>query len=337
MESKASAKTITGTLDDGLESLDLPAIWAQVRRQVRPTTFIESARLDRSLGHDIRLLLVSETFQETGSFKLRAALAAALHSEASHLLTASSGNFGAGLARAAALTGKQCTVVMPHRSAGIKIESVREEGARVDLIDTDQTSRADRVAELTRQIQGVEVVSPYNDPRVIAGNGSLGDEIFEREVPDAIVTPVGGGGLSSGLVTARDRMAPATTVVGAEPALANDAARSLRAGELLSCERESNTLCDGARTLSLGKLNFQILRTGLAEIVEVQETWVADTVRWLFDRANLLVEPTGALALAAVRQRPESFAGQRVACIVSGGNVDPSSYARLLSETASRE
>jgi threonine dehydratase len=317
-------KDDTGPID----LIDAAAVVATVRPEVRPTTFLSSETLDAVLGTRVRL--ASETFQHTGSFKLRAALAVALNSSAGHLLTASSGNFGAALAFAARRTNKKCTVVMPAQSARVKIEAVRRNGGVVDLVDTATRTRQERVAELAAQLADTQVVSAYDDPYVIAGNSSLGVEIFESGATDVVLVPVGGGGLSSGIVTARNRMAPTCRVVGAEPALANDAARSLRAGVLVKDPVESTTLCDGARTLSLGQRNFAILRRGLESIVEVSEENIANAVRLLFSVVNLKVEPTGALAVAALLQEPQRFAGQRVTCVVSGGNVDLELYARLL-------
>jgi threonine dehydratase len=273
--------------------------------------------------------LASESLQHTGSFKIRAALAAALGSSASHLLTTSSGNFGAALALAARRTGKRCTVVMPTQSARVKIDAVRRHGGAVDLVDTTKMTRKERVDAVAATLDGPQVVSAYDDPFVVAGNATLGTEIL-AEPPEVIVVPVGGGGLSSGMVVARDRGAPGTRVVGAEPLLANDAARSLRTGTLVRDPRESTTICDGARTPALGRLNFAVLRRGLESIVEVTEESVASAVRLLFSTVNLKVEPTGALAVAAVMQEPRRFAGQRVTCVVSGGNVDAELYARIL-------
>lgn len=315
-----------------LPGIDLEATWRTLVPRVRPTTFIESERLNQAVGGGARLLLVSETFQKTGSFKFRAGLSFALNSAASELLTASSGNFGAALALAAAKTGKKCTVVMPSRSAEVKIAAVKAAGATVDLIDTDKVTRFERVQQLQRANPAAQVVSPYDDPHVVAGNASLGAELFARETPDLVIVPIGGGGLSSGIVVARDHLGKSSPIVGAEPLLANDAARSIREGRLCANAQEPNTLCDGARTLSLGKLNFEILRRGLKEIVEVEEAAIGDAVRMLFQTSNLKVEPTGALSVAAVLQAPQRFAGKRVACIVSGGNVDSRLYCELLSQ-----
>lgn len=317
--------------EPALDGIELRSLWQQLQPELVRTTLISSERLDQAVGSGTRVLLVSETFQRTGSFKFRAALSVALHSKAQHLLTASSGNFGAALALAAARTNKRCTVVMPAQSAEVKISSVRGAGAQVDLIDTRKVTRAARLEQLHREHPDAQVVSPYDDPYVVAGNASLGGELFGQvETPDLVVVPVGGGGLSSGMVVARDQLAAKCPVVGAEPLLANDAARSLRSGRLCANQQEPDTLCDGARTLSLGRLNFEILRRGMAEIIEVDEANIARAVRLLFQLANLKVEPTGALSLAAILQAPGYFAGKRAACVISGGNVDAALYARII-------
>ena len=313
---------------DRLRALELPPLWKQLADAgVRPTLLLRSAAVDEATGAQV--VLVSETFQETGSFKFRAALCVAQHREAPHLLTASSGNFGAALALACKRVGKRCTVVMPAVSAAVKIAAVRRHGAQVELVDTTRTTRAARLAELAQTDVSTRTVSPYDDVHVIAGNASLGAELFARLQPDCVVVPVGGGGLSSGFVVARDTLGARSEIIGAEPHLANDAARSLRTGTRVANAAEPPTLCDGARTLMLGELNFEVLKEGLAGIEEAEEETVVRAVRLLFD-AHLKAEPTGALALAAMLSRPERFAGKQVACVVSGGNVDAAVYARCL-------
>src|SRR5688572_15290062 len=145
-----------------LEGLDIPAIWRSLEPHVVKTTFVASERLDGAVGSNIKVTLACETFQRTGSFKFRAAMSAALSSSAARLLTASSGNFGAALAAAAARTGKACTVVMPARSAAVKIASVRSFGATVDLIDTDKISRAKRLEDLRALDPQAQVFSPFD-------------------------------------------------------------------------------------------------------------------------------------------------------------------------------
>jgi threonine dehydratase len=301
------------------------------RDLIRPTTLIDATRLKRRLGVDI--IIASETFQHTGSFKFRAALNVAAQVPQRHLITASSGNFGQALAYACQLLGKSCTVVMPATSAQVKVEAVREYGGTVELIDVNRISRGQRVVELAREHPDAYVASAYDDALVIEGNASLGTELcrLDRHF-DVVLAPVGGGGLTAGLVQGIAQAGKPIKVMGAEPLLANDAARSLRAGERIQNESEPQTIADGTRTLSLGERNWTILKTGLAGIVEVPEEAIQEAVRLLFLLANLKVEPTGALSLAALLTAPHFFQNQSVCCVASGGNVDPETYRRLLAE-----
>jgi len=302
---------------------------ANVRDVIRPTTLIEPRRLETYLGVSLRL--ASETFQHTGSFKFRAAYNLVAHIEGDTILAASSGNFGQALAYACKLLGKKAIVVMPETSAQVKMDAVREHGGWVEPVDVTVQSRAEKVAELAEKHPEAVVASAYDDPRVIDGNATLGEELAPLDF-DTIVVPVGGGGMSSGLVQGlRDSGNSTTRVIGAEPLLGNDAARSLKAGHIVRNEKEPLTIADGARTVSLGEHNWAILKDGLETIVEVPEEHIEEAVRLLFVRANLKAEPTGALAVAALLTQPELFRDRSVCCVVTGGNVDPEVYRRILS------
>jgi len=210
---------------------------------VRPTTVLRPIRLSRRLGLD--LLLASETFQHTGSFKFRAAYHLAANVSQQRIITASSGNFGQAMACACDMLGKHCTIVMPGNSAQVKVDAVREFGGTVELIDVAQKSRQQRVEELAAQDRDAYVASAYDDRWVIEGNSSLGQELAARpEAFESVVTPVGGGGLASGLVEGLRRSGRAVPVFGVEPSLANDAARSLRSGRLVINETEPQTMAD---------------------------------------------------------------------------------------------
>jgi len=294
---------------------------------IRPTTFIESEKLRSRLGLDVTI--ASETFQHTGSFKFRAAYNLASSVTNDELLTASSGNFGQALAYASKLTGKKCTVVMPETSAKVKIDAVRGYGATVDLIDTNKISRNDRIAQLAAEMPDAYFASPYDDRFVIDGNSTLGNELAFEDF-DVVISPIGGGGLISGLITGLHRHMKPTVVYGAEPLLGNDAARSLKAGQIVRNETEPMTLADGARTISLGNLNWPIIREGVADVIEVSEENIAEAVRMHFGLANLKCEPTGALSLGALLERPDEFRDKRVCVVVSGGNVDGEVYRSIL-------
>lgn len=294
---------------------------------IRPTTFVESEKLKAFLGID--LTVATETFQHTGSFKFRAAYNLALNVPNAEILTASSGNFGQALAYACQLTNKKCTVVMPETSAKVKIEAVRNYGAAVDLVDTRKVARNERVAQLAAQMPGAYYASAYDDLLVIEGNSTLGDELAQRNF-DVVISPIGGGGLISGISKGLCRNNHQATLVGAEPLLGNDASRSLKAGKIIVNEYEPTTIADGARTISLGVHNWEVIKNGVAEIIEVSEEKIAEAVQIYFTLANLKVEPTGALSLGAVLEKPGKFAGKKICLVVSGGNVDAAVYQSIL-------
>src|SRR5438270_1249080 len=308
----------------------IDTVWEKLPHHVRPTLLLPCPALSEQLKCEVTI--ATETFQYTGSFKFRAAYNLLSSVPQQRIVAASSGNFGQAVAFACKLLGKRCTIVMPKTSARVKIAAVQSYGGAVDLIDVREVSRAKRVEQLLAEHTGAFVAPAYDDYRVVAGNSTLGKEILSFADFDAIVAPVGGGGLSSGIVLARDHLHSHTKIIGAEPLPGNDAARSLRAGQLLGNEHEPTTVADGARTLSLGQLNWEILQHGLKDIIEVPDALTLDALRRYFSYVNLKVEPTGALALGALLTRPEQFSGKRVCCIVSGGNVDPAVYAQALLE-----
>jgi threonine dehydratase len=295
---------------------------------IRPTTFVRSAKLNDHLGLDVTI--ATETFQHTGSFKFRAAYNLALNVEQNEILTASSGNFGQALAYACKIVGKKCTVVMPVTSAQVKIDAVRDYGATVDLVDTNKVGRNERVAQLAAEMPDAYFASAYDDKFVIEGNSSLGDELAERDF-DVVITPVGGGGLISGITLGYRRNNKQIDIFGAEPLLGNDAARSLAAGHIIRNEIEPMTIADGARTISLGNLNWEIIKDSVAGIFEVPDDTIAEAVRLYFNLANLKSEPTGALSLGALMLNKDRFTGKKACIVVSGGNVDPTVYSEVIS------
>ena len=299
----------------------------------RPTTIVEAPRLAAHLGVDV--FLASETFQRTGSFKFRAAFNVVSNVPHPHVITASSGNFGQAMAYACKLFGKRCTIVMPANSARVKVDAVLAYGGRVDLVDTTKVKRAARVAQLAAEHPDAYIASAYDDELVIAGNSTLGDELAAlASPPDVIVAPVGGGGLTAGLIQAVRRAGHPMRVIGAEPLMANDAARSLRAGHIVVNEVEPQTVADGTRTLSVGQHNWAILKDGIETIIEVPEDAIREGVRLLFSLANLKAEPTGALPIGALLTAPDVFRNRRVCCVVTGGNVDPAVYSAIVAPPA---
>ncbi len=305
-------------------------VWQKLPLHIRPTTFIPCPCPSLSTRFHCDVTIASETFQYTGSFKFRASYNLLSSIPQDRVVTASSGNFGQAIAYASTLLGKTCTVVMPSTSAQVKVAAVQSYGGKVDLIDVLQIGRAERVAQLLQEQPDAFQANAYDDYRVVVGNSTLGKEIFDATDFDVIIVPVGGGGLSSGIVIAREYLNKTTEVIGAEPLLGNDAARSFRSGQLVRNEQEPATIADGARTVSLGNLNWEILQHGVADIIEVPDELTLKATQHCFRYVNLKVEPTGALSIGALFADPARFANKRVCCIVSGGNVDPSVYASII-------
>lgn len=301
---------------------------------IRPTVLVPIPAMRDRLGFDV--VAAVETGQYTGSFKFRAAYHVAVTVPQTFLICASSGNFGQALAYACQILGKSCRVVMPTTSARVKIEAVERFGGTVELLDVREKSRQSRLAELAREHPEAYIASPYDDPLVIEGNATLGRELSASLPPDAdtVVVPVGGGGLASGVALGLERSGRAFRLFAAEPALANDFARSFKAGELLRSETETQTIADGARTVSVGNHNWPILKRSICGVIEVSEVQIQTALRWLFEFGAIRAEPTGALSLAALIADPKPFRGHCVCCVVSGGNVDPELFNRLTALTA---
>jgi threonine dehydratase len=309
--------------------MSLPTLTTRPALEPRPTTLLSPTKLSDALG--VRITLAAETFQHTGSFKFRAAYRVATSIPNPEVIAVSSGNFGQAIALACQLTGKRCTVVMPNNSASVKIDAVRSYGATTDLIDTTVISREDRVAQLVAQNPDAYVASAYDDEFVIDGNSSLGGELAAVSGGfDAVIAPIGGGGLTSGLIKGLRGAGSAIPVYAAEPAIANDAAQSFRAGHIVKSATEIQTMADGARTRAIGKHNWAILQHGLAGVIEVPEAQIAEALRLLFSLANVKAEPTGSLGIGALLTDPARFANQHVCVVITGGNVDMTRYRDLL-------
>ena len=276
------------------------------------------------------LILISELGQETGSFKFRAAWNVVSKVKTDHFFAASSGNFGQALARAAQLKGKKATIVMPTASAKVKIKAVQSYGAQVVLVDTNIESRASRVQRISAENPHYHQASAYDCIHVIEGNASLGIEIANSNIPlDRLIVPIGGGGLSSGIIKGLCVSGSDLPVWGAEPQLGHDASLSIQKGGLCRNEKEPQTIADGARTVSLGKLNWEILKEGLHGIFEIPEPEIMMAMSYL-DDAGIRVEPTGALSVAAGIRLLRQGVKDRIGCVLSGGNFDEEEYEKYV-------
>ena len=288
---------------------------------------------------EARIYLKAESLQPIGAFKLRGAYAAisGLSEEERRrgVITYSSGNHGQGVARAARVLGTKAVVVMPDDAPAIKRDRIAADGAEVVVVGPASDERQAR-AEAIAAERGLAIIPPFDDDRIIAGQGTIGIEILEDLPTTAlVVVPVGGGGLASGVATAVKSMRPDVRVIGIEPELSADAKESLERGSIVrwSAADASRTIADGTRTQSLGERTFAHLRAHLDRVVTVSEREIAAAVRLAAEGARLVVEPSGALALAAIAYRAEELGmpvDGDVVGVVSGGNVDLERYLGYL-------
>lgn len=295
------------------------------------TPLLTSASLDRQCGATV--LLKAESFQRSGSFKFRGAYnrLSLLDDEARQVgvVAFSSGNHGGAVALAARMLGIPAVVVVPANGSRAKLAAIEGYGARLRPYDPATESREEVAAGIAAE-GGMTLVRPFDDYDVMAGQGTAGMELAE-EVPglDLVLVPVGGGGLAAGVSTAVKGLLPGVSVVGVEPASADDTSRSVRAGQRVSIG-EPDTIADGLRARQPGKLTFRVNSRLLDDVVTVSEMAIIDAIRFCFVRLKIVVEPSGAVALAALLSGAIGAAG-RTAVVLSGGNVDPAEFAALIS------
>jgi threonine dehydratase len=271
-----------------------------------------------------RVVFKPENLQHAGAFKSRGAINAVMslsdEEAARGVVTHSSGNHAAALARAARLRGIPAHVVMPENSSPKKIAAVRSYGVQPVFCQPSTPAR-EQAAEKLRRQTGATMIHPFETPAVIAGQGTIGIELLQQvESLDAILVPVGGGGLLAGVLTAVKSIRPEVKVFAVEPALADDTARSLKAGSPQSPTRY-DTVADGLRT-EVGARTFPIIREWVDDLFLVEEQAILSAMRTIAEEAHLVAEPSGAVALAGLIDQANAFAGQTVAVVISGGNLD---------------
>ena len=286
-----------------------------------------------SFRHDrARLFFKCENLQKAGAFKSRGACNAIFSLEAAEaergVVTHSSGNHAAALARAAALRGIPAYIVMPSNAPAVKVAAVKHYGGRITFCEPTLAARESTAESVLRETGGT-MIHPYNDERIIAGQGTAAVEFLE-DVPelDVIMTPVGGGGLLAGTAIAAKSLEPEITVVAGEPQLADDAFRSLQAGEIIPVGPTA-TIADGLKT-SLGDKTFAVIRRLVDAIVLASEAGIARGLELTLTRMKTVIEPSSAVPLAAILENPAPFAGKRVGIVLSGGNLDLTQLPRML-------
>ena len=321
---------------------DIAVIEAAARRaegHIRRTPLLSSPALDAIAGR--RVLVKAECLQHTGSFKARggwaavSALPPALRAQG--VIAFSSGNHAQGVARAAALHGAPAVIVMPSDAPAMKIENTRRLGAEVVLYDRVAENREEIGARLAAE-RGLTLIKPYDEPQVIAGQGTCGLEIAGQAAEEGVfeadvLVCCGGGGLTAGIALALEARAPGLRARPCEPEGFDDVARSLAAGSIQRNARAAGSICDAIVTPAPGEITFPIMARLCGPGLSVSDDEALRAMALAFAHLKIVVEPGGAVALAAALFRPEAVTGAAVICVATGGNVDATTYSRALAAT----
>lgn len=305
---------------------DIKTAITRIAPYINRTPILTSSAINAMLN--CQLYFKCENFQKVGAFKFRGACNAIFSMDDaqkhSGVATHSSGNHAQALALAAKMSGIRATIVMPNNSPKVKSRAVAGYGGEIVFCEPTLEARESALNDVCKKTNAT-FVHPYNNPFVIAGQGSCAVEFFEElntknVVLDYIITPVGGGGLMSGTSLTTKAVSPATLVIGAEPAGAADARQSLIEGRIVP-SINPKTIADGLLT-SLGELTFEIIRNNVHSIITVSDSEIISAMRLVWERMKIIIEPSSATVLAVVIQNPEIFCGKKVGLIISGGNVD---------------
>ena len=317
---------ITDPLQDIPDTKDIHLAHARIRHQVRLTPVLNDPALDQDLG--CKLYCKCENLQRAGAFKFRGASNAVLSLEEDglegDLATHSSGNHGAALALAASLAGRTAHVVMPDNSSKIKVEAVRGFGGQVHFCAPTHESRAAGLEQLVAE--GKIAVHPYDNAAIIAGQGTAALEL-EQEIPslEQVITPLGGGGLVSGTAIATRFWG--VDVYAVEPEGAADTVLSLQRGEIVD-SYTPDTIADGLRPI-VGQRNFHVIREKVKQVLTVDDDEIREAMVLFWRRLKLLLEPSSATVIAAIRRYPGLFSGRKVGAVLSGGNIHPTDWVAL--------
>ena len=301
---------------------DIVAAHDRIAPFIHRTPVLTNKSLNELSGAE--LYFKCENFQKAGSFKIRGATNTVELLNQDELdrgiATTSSGNHGAALSMAVSRRNGMTKVVMPHNTPKIKVRNVERNGGEVIWCEPDQTSREEVLKDLVVKT-GSTVVHPYNDERIVMGQGTAGKELIEDHPDlDAIVSPVSGGGLLSGTLLSAQGINPKIKVYGAEPLEADDTFLSLQKGKIVP-NKTINTICDGLRA-QIGTITFPIIQSYVEEVITLTEKEIIESMKMIWERMKIVVEPSCSITLAAVLKSRDRFAGKKVGLIISGGNVD---------------
>jgi threonine dehydratase len=311
------------------EDVALAAI--RIEGNATRTPVLTSRTVDEALGAQV--FFKCENFQRSGAFKFRGAFNALSCFDAQQrkagVVTFSSGNHAQAIALSSQILDIPCTIVMPQDAPKTKIAATRSYGGNIIFYDRYQDDR-EKIGNRLAIEQGMTLIPPYDYPHIIAGQGTAAKELLEEVGHlDALFVCLGGGGLLAGSVLAARAISPQTKVYGVEPEAGNDGQQSFRVGSIVRIDTPQ-TIADGAQTQQLGKYTFEIINRDVDDIFTVTDAQLVDCMRFFASRMKIMVEPTGCLGFAAVRQLGERLKNQRIGVIVSGGNVDLDRFCALL-------
>ena len=302
---------------------DVAGAAGRIAGHAHRTPVLTSSTVDERTGASV--FFKCENYQRMGAFKFRGAYNALsllpAEEKSRGVLAYSSGNHAQAVALAGRMLGMKRVIVMPRDAPPVKVEATRGYGAEVVLYDKHTTDR-EMFAKAVAAERGLALIPPFDHPHVVAGQGTAAKELFEDAGPlDYLLVCCGGGGLLSGCAIAAHALSPQCRVIGVEPELGDDATRSFRTRTLQSCHNPE-TIADGARTHSMGRITFPLVLTYVHDMLTVSDAELLKTMFWLWERMKMVVEPTGALAATALLENKLAAKGARVGVIISGGNVD---------------
>jgi threonine dehydratase len=314
-----------------LQFNDIQAAAARLQGHAHRTPVLTSRTLDALLGAQV--FMKAENLQRMGAFKFRggynAVNALSDAQRARGVVAFSSGNHAQAVALAAQLHGCRATIVMPHDAPALKLAATRGYGAEVVIYDRYKEDRAAIANKLVEQ-QGATLIPPYDYLPVMAGQGTAALELIEDVGSlDTLIVCAGGGGFLSGCAVAAKHLLPSIRVIGAEPERGNDMQQSLRAGRIVSID-VPRTICDGQQTQSIGQHPWEVIQALVSDVLTATDPGVVEAMRFAFERMKLVLEPSGACALAALMQHREQFKGQRVGVTLSGGNIGIDRFVALI-------
>ena len=310
---------------------DIEAAAERIRGVAHRTPLLTSRTADQMAG--AQLFFKCENFQRMGAFKFRGAYnAISRFTEAQRqagVLTYSSGNHAQAIALSASLTGIRSAIIMPHDAPALKVQATKGYGGEVIVYDRYKEDR-EEIGRRLAQERGMTLIPPYDHPDVIAGQGTAAKELFEEAGQlDVLLVCLGGGGLLAGCAIAAAALSPDCKVIGVEPEAGNDGQQSLRCGQIVTIA-VPDTIADGAKTTHLGEHNFNVIQRYVDSIVTVSDSQLVATMKFFAERMKMVVEPTGCLAAAAALHGVVPLEGKRVGILISGGNVDLASFARMI-------